>query len=285
MNGFYNVLKSTSMTSSDVVVKLRGILRASTGIRYKVGHLGTLDPGGSGVLPIAVGDAVKLFNYLIDKTKVYRAQFVLGTTTDTLDSYGQITGYGPAITDVDNVRRAAAQLVGIYGQIPPVYSAKSVGGARSYDLARRGEAVALPPRLITVYRMDLIEHSGNRYVFDIECSGGTYVRALCRDMASILGTVGYMSYIIRLRSGDFHLADARTLDEIAADRSCGFVSLADWAAKLPVYAIDETYLRAIQNGQVYPVDDMPRPLYRIDIGAPYAVGCAKEGRLKIICKL
>ena len=285
MNGFFNVLKSTSMTSSDVVVKLRGILRAQTGVRYKVGHLGTLDPGGSGVLPIAIGNAVKLFNYLIDKTKVYRAQFVFGTTTDTLDSYGRITANGPSVQDVDAVLCAASRLVGTYKQIPPMYSAKSVNGIRAYDLARRGETVDLPSRQVTVYRIDMVAHNGNRFDFDIECSGGTYVRAICRDLAAELGTVGYMSYIIRLRSGDFAIEDAHTLAEIQQDVECGFVPLQQWANSLPVYSINRNNYEGIANGVVYRVDDMPLPLYRIDIGEPYAVGCAQNGRLKIVCKL
>lgn len=286
MNGFYNVLKSTSMTSSDVVVKLRGILRSQTGVRYKVGHLGTLDPGGSGVLPIAIGNAVKLFNYLIDKTKVYRACFEWGTTTDTLDAYGKIVAKDKAVCDVQAVENAATKLVGTYGQIPPMYSAKSVDGQRAYDLARKGQEVDLAPRTVTVYAIQLVEAEDNRFTFDITCSGGTYIRSICRDLAALLGTVGYMRYIIRLRSGDFVLQDAKTLAEIEKDRTQGFVSLSDWASALPKYNIDETYRQAIANGVVYSVEDMPLALYRIDIGStPYAVGRAKDNRLKILCKL
>lgn len=286
MNGFYNVLKSTSMTSSDVVVILRGILRRLTGERPKVGHLGTLDPGGAGVLPIAVGSAVKLFDYMLAKTKVYRATFVFGFATDTLDSYGTLIERGREVADPDLVMQAASSLVGTYGQIPPAYSAKSVDGVRAYDLARKGKDVQLPPREVTVYEIQLVERHGAAFTFDITCSAGTYIRSLCRDMAERLGTVGYMRYIIRLRSGEFDLQGSATLDEIKADASRGFVPLQQYAATLGDIAIPESDRMAIQNGVVYPLKGEENVLRRIVIGdRPYAVGTIKDGRLKVICRL
>ena len=286
MNGFYNVLKSTSMTSSDVVVILRGILRRITGERLKVGHLGTLDPGGAGVLPIAVGSAVKLFDYMLSHVKVYRAEFVFGLTTDTLDSYGAVTDRGAQVTDPDEVILAARSLVGTYGQIPPLYSAKSVDGQRAYDLARKGVDVALKPREVTVYDIALVSHDGNRFTFDITCSAGTYIRSLARDMAAKLGTVGYMSYIIRMRSGDFTLEGAATLDEIKKDIDSGFCPLERFAATLEDIAIPEDKRAAVQNGVVYPITGEEKVLRRIVIGGvPYAVGTIEAGRLKVICKL
>lgn len=286
MNGFFNVLKSTSMTSSDVVVILRGILRSKTGVRPKVGHLGTLDPGGAGVLPIAVGSAVKLFDYMLAKTKVYRACFVFGETTDTLDSYGQVTERGDIVTDADKVQEACARLVGTYGQIPPAYSAKSVDGVRAYDLARKGVEVDLKPREVTIHSIQLVEQEGNAFTFDVTCSSGTYIRSLARDMAELLGTVGYMRYIIRLRSGEFDLASAATLKEIENDITAGFVPLDRYADSLPKVLIPEDKRTAVDNGVVYPMTGQENLLFQVVIGnLPYAIGTVKEGRLKVICKL
>ena len=285
MDGFYNVLKSTDMTSSDVVVKLRGKLRARLGYRPKVGHLGTLDPAGAGVLPIAVGQAVKLFEYMLDKQKVYRAEFVWGQTTDTLDSYGNVTECGEAVCDVERVLAAAKQWVGTYDQYPPQYSAKSVGGRRAYELARKGESVDLPPKQITVQDIRLVRHEGNAFTFDITCSSGTYIRSIARDIAQTLGTVGYMSYIIRLRSGPFVLEEARTLAEIDEDLQKGFLPLVNYAKTLPIYRVDERLRKCVENGIPHEYEGLLGEPQCICIGeTPYGIGCLREGRLKIICK-
>lgn len=208
MNGFVNVLKPVGATASDMVVCLKGVLHE------KVGHLGTLDPGAAGVLPVAVGNATRLFNFLTDKVKVYRAHFTFGKTTDTLDSYGTVTSSG-TIPTIEQVKSALPKLVGNLQQLPPAYSALSVGGVKAYKLARRGVDVQLKPRAITVFAFDFVrQQSHDTFVFDITCSAGTYIRSLARDLAEILGTVGYMSCLIRLQSGCFLLEDAYTLDEI-----------------------------------------------------------------------
>ena len=209
LTGFVNVLKPCGATASDAVVKLRKILGEK-----KIGHLGTLDPGAVGVLPIAVGNATKLFDLLTNKRKVYRAFFTFGKTTDTLDSYGVVTEMG-AIPSETDVLKATNTFVGEIEQIPPVYSAISVGGVRAYNLARSGNDVQLKSRKVTVYSYKFVKKtSQDTYVFDIECSGGTYIRSLARDLAFKVGTVGYMSGLIRLQSGNFTIENALTFDEI-----------------------------------------------------------------------
>jgi len=285
VNGFYNVYKTPDMTSSDVVVKLRGILRSRTGVRFKVGHLGTLDPLAEGVLPVAVGSATKLFNYMLDKRKRYLATFVWGETTDTLDRAGQVTATAERVEDVERVSEAAIQQVGRIMQTPPAYSAKSVDGARAYQLARNGVEVALPPKEVTVYSIELVAHEANAFSFVIECSAGTYIRAICRDMAASMGTVGYMSKLTRTQSGEFALSGAVTLAQIEEDICAGYVSLADFAASLKCYNIDEQYRKHVENGVVYPMQ-IDQSYARIDVGGvPYAIGCTQEGVLKIICRL
>ena len=138
MKGFVNIYKPSGMTSSDVVVKVRGILRRATGEKQKVGHLGTLDPLATGVLPIAIGNATRLFDYMQDKVKVYEATFKFGVTTDTLDSDGTVTDTQQISICRDDIERVSERFIGTVEQMPPQYSAKSVGGRRAYDIAREG---------------------------------------------------------------------------------------------------------------------------------------------------
>ena len=285
MNGFYNVYKTPDMTSSDVVVKLRGILRTKTGVRFKVGHLGTLDPVAEGVLPIAVGNATKLFNYMLDKRKTYRATFVWGEETDTLDRAGRVTATGERVEDAERVLAAARSQVGVIRQTPPAYSAKSVGGRRAYDLARQGVDVDLPQSEVTVWSIDPVAHDANEFTFDITCSAGCYVRSICRDMARAMGTVGYMKKLVRTRSGEFGIESAVALSDVEKDLANGFVPLAAFARDLAVYDVPETYRKNVENGVPYPIH-IDQPYARIDLGGvPYAIGHSQDDVLKVICRL
>lgn len=261
MNGFVNVLKPVGVTASDVVVCLKHLLREK-----KVGHLGTLDPGASGVLPVAIGQATKLFNYLTDKVKYYRAFFTFGVTTDTLDSYGvksSITGLVPTKEQLISVLNAFR---GELEQVPPIYSAKSVGGVRAYKLARSGVDVELKSRKVIIHDIELItQKNESTFVFDIRCSAGTYIRSIARDIAAACGTVGYMSGLIRLQSGCFDIADAYTLDEIRAlKESC---------------ALDISYpLRDVEE-YVFPNECYNDIDFGRKISCPF-----NDGYRKIICK-
>jgi tRNA pseudouridine 55 synthase len=157
LKGFYNVLKPTGMTSSDVVVKLRGILRSKTHEQQKVGHLGTLDPGGAGVLPIAVGRATKLFDYVQKEGKVYRAGFRFGVETDTLDSFGKVTKKCDVLPDLSEILAVIPKFIGKIVQVPPAYSSVYVNGQHSYDLARKGREAELSGREIEIYSLDFVE--------------------------------------------------------------------------------------------------------------------------------
>lgn len=209
MNGFVNLIKPVGATASDMVVCLKKIYSIK-----KVGHMGTLDPGAAGVLPVAVGKATCLFDYLTAKHKTYRAWFTFGKTTDTLDSYGVVTGRSD-LPERSAVVGALPQFVGEIVQVPPMYSAINVNGQRAYDLARQGQTVELKSRTVNVYRFELVRTEGEAtYVFDIECGGGTYIRSLCRDLAEKLGCVAYMSALIRTSSGTFDLSNAVTIDQV-----------------------------------------------------------------------
>jgi len=204
MNGFIVVFKPTGMTSHDIVSRVRRL----TGIR-QVGHTGTLDPNASGVLPIAIGKATKAIPYLSEERKVYRAELALGVETDTCDRYGSEVARSK---DVERSKEAFLEAVQSFlGQIeqrPPIFSAIRIDGKRAYDLARSGKTPEMKLRDVKIESIDLISVDQNRFLFDVVCSKGTYIRSLCRDLAKEMGSVGHMSMLIRLESGIFRAEDA-----------------------------------------------------------------------------
>ena len=277
MNGFINVLKPVGATASDVVVCIKHILHEK-----KVGHLGTLDPGASGVLPIAIGQGTKLFNFLTNKVKYYRAYFTFGVTTDTLDAYGEITERCDVLPTQEQIAAALLQLIGKIDQLPPAYSAISVGGIRSYDLARKGVAVELKTRPVGIYSFDLIEQkSPDTFVFDIKCSGGTYIRSLARDLAAACGTVGYMSALIRLQSGCFEIKDAVTLDEIRDKKEACVLPLDYPIADVEEYVFEDARFDDINFGRPVrcPNFDGYRKIYCKDTF--FGLGKCRNGLLDI----
>ncbi len=214
LNGFINVNKEKGMSSAFVVTKLKRILK-NRGIAFdKIGHTGTLDPDGEGVLPIAVGKATKLFDYLLDKKKVYYTEFVFGKETDTLDESGVVIKECEVHPTEEQILAVLPSLEGEIDQIPPLYSAKSVDGRRAYDLARQGVAFELKPKRITIYSIKYLGKREDAFAFEVTCSGGTYIRSIARDMAYALGTVGYMRYIKRTASGAFSIDRSYTLKEL-----------------------------------------------------------------------
>ncbi len=266
MKGFVNINKPYGMTSSDVVVKVRGILRKAGGEKQKVGHLGTLDPIGTGVLPIAVGTATRLFDYMQQKVKIYRATFVFGKTTDTLDCTGKVVEIGSFIPTREQIDEAARNIVGDIDQIPPQYSAKSVGGVRAYDLARKGIQVDLKPKKVTVYYVKTVDCDldgtqyalkENEYAFEIACSSGTYIRSIARDIAASLGTVAYMSSICRIKSGDFEICDSVLLEDFEKT-PLEYLKSIDCALKsFEKVQIDDTQKSKVLNGVSIKTDALP----------------------------
>lgn len=214
MNGIINVLKPPGMTSFDVVAYLRKLLQIK-----KIGHTGTLDPGTAGVLPICIGNATKAIEYLTDKCKEYRAELTLGVTTDTQDSTGRVIRTSEVLPERERILETISSFKGKQMQVPPMYSAVSIGGVRLYKLARSGVEVERPPREIEIYSINIINIIQNRKViFDVKCSKGTYVRTLCHDIGEKLGCGGHMSFLLRTAAGNFKLHDAVTLEEIKRKR-------------------------------------------------------------------
>ena len=206
--GFINVNKPSGVGSSFVVNKIKRL----TGL--PCGHMGTLDPLASGVLPVGVGNATRLFDYFLKKQKLYRAEFTFGVSSDTLDSTGELT-YGGKIPTEKEIRSVLSALEGEVEQLPPKYSAKSVGGRRGYQLARAGIEFELAPKKVTITSVKLLERvREDTYSFLIDCGAGTYIRSIARDMAQLLGTNAVMSALLREKSGLFTLQDSVPMDEL-----------------------------------------------------------------------
>lgn len=216
MNGFLCVLKPPGMTSSDVVVRVRSQLGAKGG-KEKVGHAGTLDPEASGVLPLMIGKAARLFDYLVDKEKTYVAQLVPGYATDTQDAHGRIiAGEGERITQA-RLERVLPRFTGEIMQIPPMYSALKRDGQKLCDLARQGIGVDVEPRPTRVGEIRVLHAlEDGSFVMKIRCGRGTYIRTLCHDIGAAVGCHAYMGMLLRTQTGMFTLDDAHTVEEIAA---------------------------------------------------------------------
>ena len=195
--GFFNVDKPSGLTSSTIVNKCKWL----TGT--PCGHMGTLDPLASGVLPVGVGNATRLFDYFLEKEKEYIAEFTFGVSSDTLDSTGELV-YGGRIPTADEIAGVLPTFFGDIMQIPPKYSAKNVNGKRGYDLARAGVDFELPAKKVHIYGMQVLEQtSENTFRIQINCGGGTYIRSIARDIANSLGTNAVMSALRRTKSGIF----------------------------------------------------------------------------------
>ncbi len=286
MNGFYNVIKPIGWSSSDLVIKIRGILRRHTGQKLKVGHLGTLDPLATGVLGVAVGSATKLFDYFLTKRKTYIATCVLGKETDTLDEGGTVVKEEevPVLSD-EAIQATLLSFCGDIKQIPPVYSAKSVGGVRAYKLAHKGIEPELKPCCVTIYRCRLLERVSNEvFRFEVECSGGTYIRSLCRDIGAKLRLPAYMSSLTRTQNGIMTIENAATLEMIENDPTQGFFSIETFGKSLKNIDFSEDFRKQIENG-VKQDGVKETGLVSVSIGGEfYGIGEAKEGQLKIIAR-
>lgn len=203
--------KPAGFTSFDVVAKLRGILH----IR-KIGHTGTLDPIATGVLVVCVGRATKLVSELTAERKTYEAGILFGEKTDTGDITGKVTDTSEKeITEAD-FREAVSDFIGDIDQIPPMYSAKKVNGRKLYEYAREGIEVEREPERIHIYSIDVMSFDFPHASIRVECSKGTYIRALIEDIAGAAGSCGTMESLRRTKNGDFSIEDAHTFDELEA---------------------------------------------------------------------
>jgi len=213
-NGILPLFKPKGFTSHDMVA----FVRKKTG-QKKAGHTGTLDPEVEGVLPVCLGQATRVAEYLQDLPKQYRAWLRLGQSTDTEDGTGTVLEERKVQGEIDPslVKRVLESLVGDLEQIPPMYSAVKWKGRRLYELAREGKVVERPSRTVTIYNCHLLGMEGGEYPlisFDVLCSKGTYVRTLCVEIGKRLGYPAHMASLIRTKSGPFSVEDCYTVDEL-----------------------------------------------------------------------
>ena len=249
MNGFLCVLKPPGMTSSDVVVRVRRRL----GKGARVGHAGTLDPEAAGVLPLMVGKAARLFDYMVDKEKTYVAQLVPGFATDTQDVHGQVTVRAQERLTREALERVLPQFIGEIAQIPPMFSALKRGGQKLCDLARQGVELDVEPRPVQVYAIDVMQAAADgSFLLRVRCGRGTYIRTLCYDIGRAAGVPCCMGLLLRTQTGSFTLDDAHTVEEIdAADDLSALLTPMDRPlAHLPALTIAPGAERFARNGNV-----------------------------------
>jgi tRNA pseudouridine55 synthase len=254
VTGILLVDKPEGLSSAGVIRALKGRLGGA-----KVGHLGTLDPFASGLLPLCVGEATKVARYLLLERKEYTGTVRLGIETDTLDRTGETL----ATADVPDLsaQRLAAVAEGFVGrqhQVPPMYSALKRAGVPLYKLARRGLEVEREAREIEIRRLELVQRDRERIDFTVECSKGTYVRVLAADLGRSLGTVAHLDRLRRTAVGDFRVTDARAPDVLAAMPALPLVGVRDALAGLRAFTLEVDVLAALRRGQQGALRRLPR---------------------------
>lgn len=254
-SGVILVDKYRGWSSSDVVAKLRGVLGAR-----KVGHCGTLDPMATGLLVVCLNSATKLADVFSRHDKDYVASIRLGQQTDTDDSEGRILAeVDPKDISLDDIRVNLPSFVGRQLQTPPAYSAIKVGGVRSYRRARNGETFELKPREVTFHRLHILDWRPPELEVAIRCSAGTYVRALARDLGAKLGVGAHLSGLRRIRSGQFSVDQAKTVDEIevlfARGSVAGLVTnCLDALTEFPRFALRPCLFARLTQGQTVQIE-------------------------------
>lgn len=213
MNGVLNIYKPKGMTSFDVVRQVKKVCNTS-----KVGHTGTLDPEATGVLPICIGKATKIIDYIMNSEKVYEVEFKLGVKTTTYDLEGEVLEEKSTESlDDANILQIINDFVGEYCQVPPMYSALKQNGVRLYELARKGIEVERPGRDITIYNIEDIKINNPMVSMKVTCSKGTYIRSLCYDIGEKLGVFATMTSLNRTKTSVFHESNSINIKDLTSE--------------------------------------------------------------------
>jgi tRNA pseudouridine55 synthase len=250
-DGFLLVDKERGWTSHDVVAKVRGALRIK-----KIGHAGTLDPMATGLLVLGVGRATRLLRFVQGATKVYEATAVLGVATDSLDADGAVLERNPLPVSEDEVRTVMTRFVGTIHQVPPMVSARRIGGRRLYELAREGKEVEREARPVEIHALELLDFAPSDYPevsFRVACGTGTYVRTLADDIAIALGGRAHLTALRRKANGSLLVDDAATVDTIVEEAREGvahprLLAPGDGLPDLPAAVLSDELSRAVRNG-------------------------------------
>ena len=294
MDGILPLWKERGMTSHDCVFKLRKILQTK-----KVGHTGTLDPGVEGVLPICIGQATRIAEYLTDAGKMYEAVVSISRTTTTEDAEGDTVEENTTFKSFkrEQILAALQSLTGEIQQTPPMFSAVKVNGKKLYEYARAGQTVERPTRTVTIYELELLDDAekfeGEEVTFSIriKCSKGTYIRTLAVQIGEALGYPAHMEKLVRTASGTFQKEDCLTLSQIAKMREEGdnsFLLPIEYAlSDYPSIEIDDSNRKQISNGQQLPIHSLLKDNEKIvftDEGKAFAIYMShpeKDGMMKL----
>ncbi|HEX5545370.1 MAG TPA: tRNA pseudouridine(55) synthase TruB [Nitrospira sp.] len=272
LEGVLIVHKEAGWTSHDVVAKVRSLLRGS-----KVGHAGTLDPSATGVLPILVGRATKITEYLINWDKEYHAVLRLGESTDTQDATGQVLNrVDPYEVTKDVLEAVIAKFRGVQQQLPPMYSAVKVGGQPLYKAARAGRTVEREERSIAIHQLEIGAFDGRDVALRIVCSKGTYIRTLCADIGQALGVGGHLLTLERHRVGPLSIEQAMTIDQVAEHFTAGtlqgqFITLDQLLFQLPTVVVNAEQAQRVLHGS---------PISSVGVGPLPVSSAAVSVRLK-----
>lgn len=247
-HGLIAVYKEPGFTSFDVVAKLRGILK-----QKKIGHTGTLDPAAEGVLLVCLGDGTKLVELLEDRSKEYQCQMLLGTETDTEDTTGTVIKTSPVNSSPEEIIATVNSFIGDYNQVPPMYSALKVDGKKMYELARQGIVIERKARAIKINSIEVNNIDLPYVTFTCDCSKGTYIRSLCRDIGLQLGTGATMNHLTRTRVGHYTIKDCLTLSQIEEYSKAGTISnyiinIEDIFKDYPSIYVKDSAIKLIDNG-------------------------------------
>lgn len=278
MDGVIVVDKPAGWTSHDVVNKLRRLAGTK-----KVGHLGTLDPMATGVLPLVVGKATRLAQFFLRADKVYEATVRFGYSTDSYDIDGTPTSPETAVQlDCDLLRRELSKFIGKISQIPPAISAKKIHGTPAYKLARKNQPVEMKPVEVEIYSIDLLHCEGADARIRVHCGAGTYVRTIAHDLGQILGRGAFLAELRRTESGGFDLPMARTLEQLAELSASGRISDALIPAvqllpEFPSERVDSSTAGFIRQGRDFRVSP-----FRVASGSRYVKAVSEDGELVAI---
>lgn len=260
LHGILPIFKPRGCTSHDMVAKVRRLSK-----QKRVGHTGTLDPEVEGVLPICLGQATRVVEYVQELPKRYRGSLMLGVATDTEDQTGQVIERVEAVPEItrEEVESTIQRFVGEIEQVPPMYSAVKMQGKRLYELAREGKVVDRPSRKVTIYELTCLKLEQGRYPivqFEVFCSKGTYIRTLCVDIGKALGYPAHMTSLVRIQSGPFQLDDCYTvteLEELAAKEALteALTKLDEGLCHFPAVTVSQEQGKKVLNGVELVLDE------------------------------
>lgn len=279
MHGLLLIDKPAGITSHDVVRRVRHIFKTR-----KVGHGGTLDPLATGVLPVAIGDGTKILQFLLAENKSYRATFRLGITTDTFDAEGAVllerTVPQLARTEFEAI---CAEFKGEIEQLPPMFSALKKDGVPLYKLARQGKTVPREMRQVTISRLDLIDFNPESITIEVDCSKGTYIRALVNDIGERLGCGAHLTALRRLKSGEFSIDECLTLDELQQleSPSSALYSLDEALRNFPAVQLNSAAANSLEFG-IPP--EMSQIVTETDLSSGQVIRLQIENKLAAIAR-